>query len=156
MDRVSLTAQLLRHKHRTTLAHEQYLSTLREYFPGNRLYMREVHFVMAASPTKPVSIAEIAEKLEVTAGAVSQLAARLEKKDYIVRERAAADRRQMLVSLTDTGKALYAQHEAFDYACLEKISRLLEPFSEEELEKFMRYEDICRQAFSEKDFKQPF
>lgn len=147
MDRILIVEQLMHQKHRTTTAHEQYLSTLREYLPGSKLYMREVHFVSAASPDSLVSIADIAQKLEVTPGAVSQLASRLEKKGYITRQQNDSDRRQTLVALTEIGKALYEHHAAFDFARIKEFSNMLEQFSEEDLLKFQTYEEICYCAF---------
>ena len=110
-------------KRATTEAYGQYISALREYLPGSNLYMREVHFIAAASPTQAISIAQIAHKMEVTPGAVSQIAARLEKKGYITRCRAPGDRRQILVSLTEDGRRLYAWHEAYDRRCMEEFAQ---------------------------------
>lgn len=147
MNRVLLTAQLMEQKHRATVAHERYISAVHEYMPQSRLYMREVHFVAAASPERPVSIADIAKKLEVTGGAVSQIAARLEKKGYIIRHRAADDRRQMLVTLTVAGRELFARHREYDRVCMEEISKVLGQFSEEDLVNFIKYEALCYEIF---------
>ena len=80
MKRMELMQRYLEQKHRTTLVHEQYLNTQREYAPGTALYMREIHFLVALGPDGPASVSSLAQKLEVTLGAVSQMAARLEKR----------------------------------------------------------------------------
>lgn len=147
MDRIAFISQLMLQKRATTEAYGQYISALREYLPGSNLYMREVHFIAAASPTQAISIAQIAHKMEVTPGAVSQIAARLEKKGYITRCRAPGDRRQILVSLTEDGRRLYAWHEAYDRRCMEEFAQHMADFTDEQLEKLMIYEKLCWDAF---------
>ncbi len=79
MNRIVLFKQLLDEKRNSTMIHEHYLNTIREYAPGTNLYMREMHFLMAADPEQPVSITDLAQKLGVTLGAASQMATKLEK-----------------------------------------------------------------------------
>ncbi len=85
MDRITLFKQYLDEKHNTTIVHEHYLNTLREYAPGTDLYMREMHFIISADPENPVSISDLASSLDVTLGAASQMATKLEKKGLVSR-----------------------------------------------------------------------
>ncbi|MEG0092177.1 MAG: MarR family transcriptional regulator [Oscillospiraceae bacterium] len=150
MTSTELTKQIMTQKHSATIAHEQYLSKLREYMPGSNLYMREVHFVAAASPQRPVMIADIAQTLSVTQGAVSQIATRLEKKGYIKRTRAKEDKRQIYVELTASGKELYKHHQRFDEESIEKVCDVFsQHFTDQELEKIIEYEKLCCQIFTD-------
>ena len=60
----------------------------------------------------------LAQKLEVTLGAVSQMAARLEKKGCVTRTPDPKNRRRTLVSLTEEGQRLYREHLDYDQAIL--------------------------------------
>ena len=116
--------------------------------PGQKLYMREVHFVMAVGPGEGRTMSELARILEVTRGAVSQLAARMEKKGYICRVKAAEDKRRTLTCLTEQGRALYREHLAYDRANYQQVSQLLGDFSNEELERIRDYERRVRACFT--------
>ena len=147
--RINLIEALIHEKRRTSLAHTQFLSCNREYAPGEQLHMREVHLVVAIGPGPGKTMSELAELLEVTRGAVTQLAGRMEKKGYIIRIQSPEDRRQILAQLTDKGEALCRSHHSYDHTVYQKISRLLSDFSDEELVKIREYERLSRICFTE-------
>lgn len=146
MDRIALFQQLLDEKHNTTMVHEHYLNTLREYAPGTNLYMREMHFLMAANPKHPVSITDLAQKLEVTLGAASQMATKLGKKGLVIRCPDPKDRRRTMVSLTKEGICLYREHMEYDRKSLGIISNLFQNFSDEDVKRLIEAEHLFRQA----------
>lgn len=146
MERMELIKRYLDEKHTTTLAHEQYLSTQREYAPGTSLYMREVHFIVAADPEKPVSISYLAKQLDVTLGATSQMASRLEKKGYITRFTDPENRRRTLVKLTEDGQRLYRQHREYDSKRLAMLSEMFASFSNDELRRLIEAEQIFQRG----------
>lgn len=155
MERTALVAQLINEKHRATLAHMAYLSNPREYAPGKELYMREVHFLMAVSTEEATTASDLAAALDVTLGAVSQMAARLEGKGFITRTKDPRDKRQTLVTLTDTGKDLRERHRAYDDACFEEISTLFSQYSDEDIKALIAAEKLFQQALSTKS-RAPF
>ena len=112
------------------------------------LYMREVHFAVALGPEESITMSEMAERLHVTRGAVTQMADRLERKGYVVRVKAPGDKRQTMVSLTEKGRALRAEHIAYDRKEHLYISELFGEFSDEDLEKFIRYERTVQELFT--------
>lgn len=135
-------------KRRTSLAHTQYLSCNREYTAGEHLYMREVHFVVAVGPGPGKTMTQLADALDVTRSAVSQLASRMEKKGYVTRFHSSEDKRQIITALTPKGTALYEEHTAYDTENYQKISDLFSSFSDQELEKLVQYEKLVRQCFT--------
>lgn len=142
MERMELIKRYLAEKHTTTMIHEQYLSTQREYAPGTSLYMREIHFIVAVDPEKPVSISYLAEQLDVTLGATSQMASRLEKKGYITRFTDPENRRRTLVQLTEDGQRLYRQHQEYDSKRLLLLSEMFASFTDSELQRMIEAEQI--------------
>lgn len=105
------------------------------------LYVREAHFLVAVGPEGHPTMSEMALRLGVTQGAVSQLAARLEGKGYISRDKDTRDRRQTTVSLTEKGKTLCAEHIAYDEEQFQKVSEQMGEFSDEDLKNFIAYEE---------------
>lgn len=146
-ERLALLEEMIRQKRKATLAHAQYLAQNREYDPGEKLYMREVHFVMAVGPGEGRTMSELAARLDVTQGAVSQLAARLEKKGYVRRGKDGADKRQIVATLTPKGEALYTHHTEYDHARYLQISEALANYSNEQLRLFTDYERTIKALF---------
>lgn len=127
----------------------QYLSKERHYDDSeDRLYMREAHFIMAVGTGEGKTMSELAKELDVTHGAVSQTASRLEKKGYLLRRRDEGDRRQIVAVLTEKGRDFYAQHLEYDseeFASLDE--RFFSRFSEEELRMILEYEQFSSVIF---------
>ena len=149
MERWRRIQALMEAKRRGMEAHERYLNQTRSYAPGEELYMREMHFLMAVGPSQSPTMSEIAKWLEVTHGAVSQIAARLEKKGLIRREKAPGDRRQTVVMLTEYGQALYQQHLEYDKRQYQVIGSQLAEFSDEQLDFLIRDENLLGDMFQQ-------
>ena len=150
MDRITLFKQKKNKKHNTTIVHEHYLNTLREYAPGTDLYMREMHFIISADPENPVSISDLASSLDVTLGAASQMATKLEKKGLVSRFPDPGDRRRTMVSLTESGARLFQEHLEYDRRSLMSMSDMFHDFSDEEVMKLIEAERIFRRALHTK------
>lgn len=139
--RLDLIYQLLHQKAATSRIYMHYIDSDREYITGDKLYMREAHFIMAIGSRGETTMSEIAQELDVTQGAVSQTAARLEKKGYIRREKCPTNRRQTIAVLTEKGEAFYAEHQKYDlelYAYSDEI--FFSKYSDEQLRMFIEYE----------------
>lgn len=111
--------------------------------------MREAHFIVAVGPGEGITMSEIAEKLFVTLGAVSQTAGRLEKKGYILRKRDPGNHRQIVAMLTPKGEAFYQQHLQYDrvqFASLD--ANYFSRFTEEQLCLIRDYEALMYAAFT--------
>ncbi len=149
MERIELIEKYINEKHITTIAHEQYLNVLREYAPGTNLYMREMHFLVTAGENRPASISQLAEKLDVSLGAVSQMATKLEKKGLIYRTQDPEDKRRMMVNLTEEGFKLYCSHLEYDRKNWIRMSEIMKDFSDEEIERLILSEQVFRKALRE-------
>lgn len=135
-----------------TDAHEKYLSRARDYLDGEKLYMREAHFAIAVGHSGEVTMSELAHQLEITPGAVSQLAQRMEKKGYVERVTCAEDKRKNIVRLTEKGQALYEAHEVYDRAQYQVIARSLARYTPEQLDLFIEMErELSRLLCSEEE-----
>lgn len=149
MNRIDLVEQLMEASGQTALAQLSFAEKPRRYTLGeDTLYMREVHYIVAIGVDGRPTIGEMAQRLNVTHGAVAQIATRLEKKGYIVRTKDPADKRQTVVSLTEKGREVCAAHIAYDRGEYRWASEFLAEFSDEELERFIQYERKMRAMFT--------
>lgn len=139
--RLDLIYELMHQKAATARAYVQYIDSDREYVAGDKLYMREAHFLIAIGPGEGKTMSEIAQELDVTQGAVSQTAARLEKKGYIQRQKCPSNRRLTIAKLTEKGEAFYAEHRKYDKQMFARLDGLcFSQYSDEELRMLIDYE----------------
>lgn len=150
MDRLALIQKILRQHNVTSVATVNFYEKPHKYAEDDSLYMREVHFVVEVGSMESPTMSEVANRLNVTQGAVTQMATRLEKKGYVIRQKDTQDKRVTTMSLTEKGKILCEEHIAFDKKEHANISEMLKEFSDEELEKLIRYEQIMWEIFTKR------
>ena len=141
--RIKLIGKLLHQQGNTARAFVQYMDSDREYTADDKLYMREAHFVIAIGPGEGRTMSEIAREMNVTQGAVSQIASRLEKKGYVCR-------RQIIAFLTEKGEQFYTEHQRYDESMHRQMDEIaLNRFNEEELQCIFEYEQIMEMLLKE-------
>ncbi|THF75145.1 MarR family winged helix-turn-helix transcriptional regulator [Cohnella fermenti] len=64
---------------------------------------------------------DLAEELDLTSGAITALCDKLEEKGFAVRRRMSEDRRTVLLSITDDGRALLARNRDIGPLCIELL-----------------------------------
>ncbi|WP_449539253.1 MarR family winged helix-turn-helix transcriptional regulator [Ferdinandcohnia sp. Marseille-Q9671] len=83
-----------------------------------------LHHVEQAST---ITVNELAQVMEISASAVSQLLNKLESEKYIKREINPSNRREILITLGSKGKELYEEYEKIDQKIIDKYySKLTE------------------------------
>lgn len=140
MDRIELVKKLMVEGRKAAILQAGYNERRREYAPGEMLSMREAHFIQAVGLSDEPTMSEMARRLDVTQGAVTQMASRLEGKDFILRSKSTDDKRQITVALTGKGREFCAAHSQYDAHQFVAISDWLGEFSDEDLVLFTRYE----------------
>lgn len=93
----------------------------------------EIHTIEAIGPEGAVLMSDLAGRLGITKGAVTQLIARLEAKELVRRSPHPTDSRGILLSLTDKGKTANTAHEEVHRRFYEQLRAQL---SEHEIEVF--------------------
>lgn len=147
--RLNLIYKLLGAKIDSSQVIVNYQNVTHNYSGENVLHMREAHFITALTPEKAETMSFVAEQLSVTQSAASQTASRLEKKGYVLRTRSEEDRRVVLVSLTQKGKAFYEEHVNFDSEQFEELDeQFLHRYTEDELKLLVEYEEQMNRWFS--------
>jgi len=77
--------------------------------PGHALPMSQAFALHELDTDPPLSQRDLAERLRLEKSTVSRLAAELERKGLLARERDPANRRLYRLRLTDDGRALHAR-----------------------------------------------
>lgn len=150
LDRLVLVQKILRAHNVTSAATVNFFEKPHKYAADDSLYMREVHFVVEIGSMGAPTMSEVANRMNVTQGAVTQMATRLEKKGYVIRQKDTQDKRVTTISLTEKGKILCEEHIAYDQKEYAVVSEMLKEFSDEELEKLIRYEQVMWEVFTKR------
>ena len=151
-ERLALIRSILINKQESSRSFVQYMLTNHEYVEGEILYMREAHFIIMVGPGEGKTMSEIAQRMEVTKGAVSQTASRLEKKGYILRQRAKDNGRGVVAVLTPKGEKFYHQHQQYDMQEFTEMDQnYLSDFTVEQLQMIERYEKQMCAIFTKKN-----
>lgn len=127
------------------LIHE-YDSQLHNY-NGVILYQAESQLIKLTGNFPGISAAECARILGKSLSACSQLIKKLRKKEWIRQERNELNNRVYNLYLTDAGKAIYKNHKKFEEGCYKRTYRLLDSFSEDDFNMFIRIIKLINQGF---------
>lgn len=91
--------------------------------------VNDMHIMEAIGIEKPKNMSSVARLVDVTVGTLTIAINNLVKKGYVMRVRSEEDRRVVLVSLSEKGKAAYEHHRQFHQKMVEAV---LEDLNQEE------------------------
>ncbi len=106
---------------------------------AGKLTPSDIHTIDAIGLEGTMLMSELASRLGVTKGAITQLIDKLQAKALVTRSPHPQDSRSSIVSLTELGKEAYVAHEAMHLAYYEQLRTQL---SEQEIEVFEKSIDI--------------
>ena len=101
--------------------YNQKTKTPRCYGTEDLLYPAEVHLLEVIGSREGITTTELAERLAVTKGAVSQTTAKLLEKQLILKTPASGQRREQLFTLTERGGIVYRHHRQLHRRMLERV-----------------------------------
>ena len=88
--------------------------------------LNEIHVIEAIGPGESKNMSTVAKALDVTTGTLTISVNSLVKKGLVCRVRSEADKRVVLVSLTDLGKEAFDRHALFHENMVDIITKELE------------------------------
>lgn len=103
-----------------------------DYGIGQALSAAEVHTLEAIGKHPGSNVSELAKRMEVTKGAMSQTIDRLENKELVERARREGNSKEVLPELTARGWQAFAGHEAYHARFDAGIAAELEGLSPQE------------------------
>ncbi len=146
MKNEELTKEVIIATRNATIAYHNYMYTDREYIKGQKLYLREMHFLLYIGPGNELTMSEIARKMNITQGAATQIAARLIKKGFVQKDKHPDDKRYSVISLTAEGVKAYEEYREYDSRRNKEITAYMdEYFSEEDIKIILRYENLIQE-----------
>lgn len=102
------------------------------------LHCVEIHLIEAIGLAGSTNVTDLAQRLKVTKGAVSQKISRLCKMKLICKHQDEADRRNVSISLTEEGKKAFRGHEEFHREFFQAFATDNKSFSLQELAAFKK------------------
>lgn len=98
------------------------------------IYRFELHIIEAIGNNANITVNELAKKMNVTKGAISQVVTKLVQKGIVVRNKNLYNKKIVELVLTSKGEKIYQGHEQFHANINEQISEHLSKYSEAELQ----------------------
>ena len=95
----------------------------RDYGTGDTLSRAEIHAIAAVDELPLITVTALSEYLGVTKGASSQLIGKITKKGYINKLKSVDNDREILLALTEKGKAASQGHKDYHRALSDKFMK---------------------------------
>ncbi|WP_294154542.1 MarR family transcriptional regulator [uncultured Clostridium sp.] len=111
------------------------------------LSITEIHTIEAIGINVEKTMSEIAQSLRVTGGTLTACINKLIKKGYVERNRTEADRRIVLIKLTEQGKRAFEQHKKFHD---EMVHNTIKSLKDDEKAVLISSLDKIKQFFADK------
>lgn len=109
----------------------------REYGTGSPLYGSEIHTIQAIGNSIGINVTQLAEKMGVTKGAVSQMVSKLVEKGMVRKTRAQDNAKEVVLELTELGRIGFRNHERFDMKVLDSVREYCGSDLETKLDTFL-------------------
>jgi DNA-binding MarR family transcriptional regulator len=97
-----------------------------------KLYPSEIHLMNIIDTEKDMNASEMANKLGVTKGAVSQTLSRLDEKGIISKTKDTLNKNRLEVRFTSLGKEIFKKHLKIRASIQEKFAEYLDTLSDKE------------------------
>ena len=143
-ERAKLLDELLNQIDRAYDLMEEYDSMSRKYGEVI-LYQVEAHLIKYIGEHPGTTVSDIAQDLNKTSSAASQMVKKLQTKGLIEQIKNEKNRRNTFLNLTSAGWSLYEAREKFEQHCYERTFEYLAEFSEKEIEVVCRILDRMNQ-----------
>ncbi len=121
--------------------------TLPHHYGENIMYQAEGHIIDLIAAYPGITITDLSNILKKTASACSQIVRKLKEKGWVEQSRNRDNNRQYNLYLTQTGEQVYADHMTFTQFCQAETLKLLEDFTDQELEAHLKVQRRLNMAY---------
>jgi DNA-binding MarR family transcriptional regulator len=108
----------------------------RPFGTDDLLYSSEIHMIDVIGRQPGICVTGIAQKLDITKGAVPKIIRKLLKKNMIYRYQAPLNKKMVLFKLTDKGEIAFQAHVEFHEELDQSIIRKFDVMPEKECQQF--------------------
>jgi Transcriptional regulators len=105
--------------------------------PAGRLSFSELNLITLIGEFKDIKVTDLAVKYGVTKGAISKMVKSLAKKNLVEKRRTAENEKEVLLSLTNLGMAVYSEKEAHLQEFYREVQVQLKDLPDEQVETFL-------------------
>jgi DNA-binding MarR family transcriptional regulator len=105
---------------------------------GVKLYPSEIHLILIVNEN-PTNATQMAERLGITKGAVSQTITRLERKGILRKEKDPQNKNKLTLHFTPLGKKIFTKYQRLTSEAFRKYAHTLTQYSDEELDTIDRF-----------------
>jgi len=113
----------------------------RDFGIGDLLYPSEIHNIEIIGRNPGINVTNLAKKLGVTKGAVSQIVNKLERKKLVAKFRESNNEKEVMLKLQKKGGIAFDGHEAFHAKFYSEIMDEVDDISPEQIQFFQRILD---------------
>ena len=111
----------------------------RSFGTSELLHQSEIHFIDAIGIDGEVNASQLSNKLNISNGAITQVADKLLKKKLIEKYKKESNKKQVYFRLTEQGKVAYESHRKFHQDLCEKLIAYLKGLDPEQIEGILGY-----------------
>jgi len=101
-------------------------------YEGTKLYASEVHLLLVIQEESNANATQIAERIGVTKGAISQLVSRLERKGLITKAKDHEHKNELILSISRIGLRVLDAFQTKLSRILERNEQLIQSYSADE------------------------
>jgi DNA-binding MarR family transcriptional regulator len=119
-----------------------------DFGSGDILYRSEIHAIEAIGHNHGSNLTELAARLEITKGTLSQLISKLAKKGLVLKKRGDRNDKEVTLELTEKGKIAFDGHQGFHREMYLDFMKMCHDISLEQLDSF---EDLLIKTMNNMD-----
>ncbi|MCD6485920.1 MAG: MarR family transcriptional regulator [Syntrophobacterales bacterium] len=108
----------------------------RDFGTGDLLYPSEIHNIEIIGRNPGINVTNLAKKLGVTKGAVSQTVNKLERKNLVEKFRNSDNEKEVMLKLQKKGEIAFNGHEAFHAKFYSEITDEVDDMTSEQIQFF--------------------
>ena len=123
--------------------------SLPHYYGSVVLYQAEAYIVNLVGRHPGITVTQLAEILNKTTSACSQIVRKLRAKGFVEQTRNPGNNRFYNLELTEAGAKVFQAHINFNQQCQEKTFDLLEGFTDEELLTHLKVQQKLNEAYQD-------
>lgn len=131
--------------------YNQKMKTPRYYGTEDLLYPAEVHLLEVIGSGDGITTTELAARMAITKGAVSQTTARLMAKGLVQKHPAPGQKREQLFTVTEKGDTVFAYHRHMHRHMLEGVETVLCELPQESRQVLERIFEILEKTLDEQE-----
>ncbi|MBY8912564.1 MarR family transcriptional regulator [Bacillus sp. YC2] len=98
-----------------------------------QLTLTEIHILSCIGDHEPINVTSIAEKMKTTKPTVSRSCAKFLQAGFLRRTRLSDNKKEVYFRLTPAGKELHGLHHEYHEIIKERLMKLLDRYTDEEL-----------------------